>query len=84
MTSFHFPVTPWMSPGLRLLAFSVRGSAQRPEVITDSTWLDIAEQCGQEVSAFSIHSGILGNRIFIFTYINKLTKVSLFISLRDV
>ena len=62
MTSFHFPVTPWMSPGLRLLAFSVRGSAQRPEVITDSTWLDIAEQCGQEVLAFRIHSGILVNR----------------------
>ncbi|XP_067661748.1 complement C3-like [Haliotis asinina] len=49
-TQFHFPVTPEMSPSVRLLAFSMRGSEAGSEVIADSTWLDIEESCEHEIT----------------------------------
>ncbi|ESO83809.1 hypothetical protein LOTGIDRAFT_132948, partial [Lottia gigantea] len=48
-TNFYIPVTSDMSPSARILTFSLRGTGSGCEVVADATWLDIEEQCANEV-----------------------------------
>ncbi|XP_050403081.1 venom factor [Patella vulgata] len=48
-TNFYIPVTADMSPSARIVTFSLRGTTAGSEVVADATWLDIEEQCDNEV-----------------------------------
>ncbi|CAG5115195.1 unnamed protein product, partial [Candidula unifasciata] len=50
LTTFHFKLTQEMTPGARILAFSVLGNQQGSEVVSDSVWIDVLPQCDGEVS----------------------------------
>ena len=47
VTTLHIPVTPEMSPSIRLLVYYVRGNE---EVVADSVWVDVVDQCQNPVS----------------------------------
>uniref|UniRef100_A0A0B7BJ94 NTR domain-containing protein n=1 Tax=Arion vulgaris TaxID=1028688 RepID=A0A0B7BJ94_9EUPU len=49
-TTLHFKLTQEMSPGVRILAFSVLRNELGSEVISDSVWMDIVAQCDGELS----------------------------------
>nr|KAG5700006.1 hypothetical protein BaRGS_001825 [Batillaria attramentaria] len=48
-TVFYFPLTALMSPGARIVAFSIRGHERGSEVIADSVWLDMKHTCYGEI-----------------------------------
>ncbi|BFZ05589.1 hypothetical protein BsWGS_08627 [Bradybaena similaris] len=50
LTTFHFKLTQEMTPGARILAFSILGNQQGSEVVSDSVWIDVLPRCDGEIS----------------------------------
>ncbi|PVD21662.1 hypothetical protein C0Q70_17461 [Pomacea canaliculata] len=48
-TYFYFPVTRHMLPAARILVFSILGQEQGSEVVSDSVWVDLKQDCYGEV-----------------------------------
>ncbi|KAL8600817.1 hypothetical protein ACOMHN_056475 [Nucella lapillus] len=48
-TTFYFPLTRQMLPGIRIVAFSIRGQGREAEVISDSVWVDMKPTCYGEI-----------------------------------
>lgn len=48
-TNFYFPLTRQMLPGVRIVAFSIRGHGREAEVISDSVWVDMKPTCYGEI-----------------------------------
>ena len=49
LSTLQIPVTPEMSPSVRLLVYYVKGNE---EVVADSVWVDVVDQCQNDVSGF--------------------------------
>ena len=51
LTTLHIRITSEMSPSFRLLVYYVKGNE---EIVADSVWIDVVDQCQNPVSSFAL------------------------------
>ena len=49
LTTLHISVTPQMSPSARLFVYYLRQAGGSTEVVDDSVWIDIKDECRNKV-----------------------------------
>ena len=49
LTTLHITVTPQMSPSVRLFVYYLRQAGGSTEVVDDSVWIDIKDECRNKV-----------------------------------
>jgi len=49
LTTLHISVTPQMSPSARLFVYYLRQAGGSTEVVDDTVWIDIKDECRNKV-----------------------------------